>query len=100
MLQIPEALNPICAVQALEGQAQARCLTELHQQAQKYNAQLQEYNGKLQGDLKASSDAAAGLLVEKNALSQSHAELKGSLSALEVQSRVGQVRRTLCFVVS
>ena len=30
--------------------------TELHQHAQKYNAQLQEYNGKLQDDMRAAAE--------------------------------------------
>ena len=30
-------------------------MSELHQHAQKYNSQLQEYNSKLQGDLQSSS---------------------------------------------
>lgn len=37
------------------GHAQVTTQTELHHQAQKYNAQLQEYNGKLQDDLRLSA---------------------------------------------
>lgn len=37
--------------------------SELHQGAQRYNAQLQEYNGKLQADLNAASEQLKQLQV-------------------------------------
>lgn len=42
---------------------QVTSLRELHQQAQKYNAQLQEYNTKLQQDVALSNDSLQKLQV-------------------------------------
>lgn len=40
---------------------QTRSMTELYQHAQKYNSQLQEYNGKMQGELQAANESVARL---------------------------------------
>lgn len=42
---------------------QAENVSELYQHAQKYNSQLQEYNGKLQNDLQGSADQVRQLTV-------------------------------------
>lgn len=48
---------------AEEAEAVSKNLTELHQQAQKYQSQLQDYNAKLQGDVAALNDTINGLRV-------------------------------------
>ena len=48
-------------MQGLQGQlvcaGQVKSWKDMHDQAQKYNAQLQQYNGKLQDDMQASATA-------------------------------------------
>ena len=48
---------------AEEAESVAKNLTELHQQAQKYQSQLQDYNAKLQGDVAALNDTINALRV-------------------------------------
>lgn len=48
---------------AEEAEAVSKNLTELHQQAQKYQSQLQDYNSKLQGDVATLNDTINSLRV-------------------------------------
>ncbi len=50
-------------VKLQEAEAQAKNMTELHQQAQKYQSQLQDYNAKLQGDVATLNDTITALRV-------------------------------------
>lgn len=71
--------------QISEYAVQVSSLRELHQQAQKYNSQLQEYNTKLQQDVAMSNDNLQKLQVEQHRWAEEGAELRGRLTAHEAQ---------------
>lgn len=58
---------------------------ELHQYAQKYNAQLQEYNGKLQNDLTKSAEQLQQLQAEKAGWAEETSANRGTIRTLEQQ---------------
>ncbi|KAK9808744.1 hypothetical protein WJX72_002933 [[Myrmecia] bisecta] len=75
---------------AADYQKQVVSLTELHQHAQKYNSQLQEYNNSLQGEVAASAASLAKLQADKNSWAQDMAEMRGTLTALEANMHAAQ----------
>ncbi|KAK9814021.1 hypothetical protein WJX73_009377 [Symbiochloris irregularis] len=66
-------------------QQQVATQVELHQHAQKYNAQLQEYNGKLQDDLRKSAEQVQQLQAEKAGWSEETSANRGTIRTLEQQ---------------
>eukprot|EP00884_Botryococcus_braunii_P015285 jgi/Botrbrau1/243/Bobra.0022s0218.1 len=72
-------------------QQQVAAQTELHQHAQKYCAQLQDYNSRLQSDTQALTDSFRSVQDEKNQMLEQNVSLKGTISALETQLQASQL---------